>query len=158
MINLIKIEYKVTQDGMDYEPDCELLAEHHDELFGHILDAGYGWILVGYLPSPAAASGVDAGTIERILWEDAFVNVEVGMVKVSFWLEDTNASGDTDDYVMKCKESDFIFKHRDQFVGKLDEFGGNYLILSYDTIENLEYYATQDAGTLKQLIEEYNVH
>lgn len=158
MINLIKIEYRVTLHGMWYEPDDELLTEHHNELIGHILDTGYGWILVGYLSPGLAASGVDIETLERILSEDKLVHVEVGMVKVSFWLEDPanpSACGDID-YVMNWKESEYVHENRKRLIGDLDETGGNYVILVYDSLEDLAENTAKDAATLKQMIEEYN--
>lgn len=158
MINLIKIEYRVTLHGMWHEPNDELLAEHHNELIGHILDTGYGWILVGYLPSPQVVSGVDIETLERILSEYVPVHVEVGTVKVSFWLEDPANPSDCGDidYIMEWKESQYVYENRKRLIGDLDEKGSNHVILVYDSLEDLVANTTKDAATLKQIIEEYN--
>lgn len=160
MITHLTIEYRVTIDDMFHEPDIDLLNEHHNELIGFILDAGYGWVLVGYLPSPQAVSGVDIATLQRILSEYVPVHVEVGMVKVSFWLEDPanpSCCGDID-YVMNWKESEYVHENRKRLIGDLDETGGNYVILVYDSLEDLAENTAKDAATLKQMIEEYNVH
>jgi len=82
------------------------------------------------------------------------MNVERGMCRVSFWLEEpeqVSKYGDID-YVMSWTQSDYVYSRCEEFIGEFDECGGNYVILKYDSIEDLDENTKSDAATLKRLI------
>lgn len=64
------------------------------------------------------------------------VRVEQGMIRVSFWFIDSDNVGPygDEDYVLTAGEQDAVYERRDELIGSHDEGGGNYLILTYDTL------------------------
>jgi len=78
------------------------------------------------------------------------VSAEPGMVKISFWLTDRDGS----DYVMRSREDQKLTERREDLLGTLEEFGGNYVTVCYDSIESAQMFVAEDAKMLNNILNE----